>query len=58
MSDPVYTVHMVNFNTYKGSFKTLDEAITHAKYLGFECAIWVNEPGKRAPLHLCNVKPY
>jgi hypothetical protein len=52
-----YTVHMVNFNMNKGTFPTVDEAIYQAKALGFECAIWVNEPGKD-PLHLCNVKPY
>jgi len=52
-----YTVHMVNFNMNKGTFPTVDEAIAQAKSLGFECAIWVNEPNKD-PLHLCNVKPY
>jgi hypothetical protein len=52
-----YTVHMVNFNMNKGTFNTAEQAIAQAKALGFECAIWVNEPGKQ-PLHLCNVKPY
>jgi len=52
-----YTVHMVNFGMNKGTFATAEAAIAHAKALGFECAILVNEPGKR-PLHLCNVKPY
>ena len=53
-----YTVHMVHFdNLKKGTFKTAQEAIDQAKQLGFYCAIWVNEPGKR-PLHLCDVKPY
>lgn len=52
-----YTVHMVNFNMNKGTFNTAEQAISQAKALGFECAIWVNELGKQ-PLHLCNVKPY
>lgn len=52
-----YTVHMVNFNMNKGTFNTPEQAIKQAKDLGFECAIWVNEPGKQS-LHLCNVKPY
>lgn len=52
-----YTVHMVNFGLNKGTFATVDEAIAHARALGFECAIWVNEPG-RDPLHLCMVRPY
>ena len=52
-----YTVHMVNFNMNKGTFNTAQEAIDQAKALGFECAIFVNEPGKES-LHLCNVKPY
>jgi hypothetical protein len=52
-----YTVYMVNFNMTKGTFNTAQEAIDQAKALGFECAIWVNEPGKDS-LYLCNVKPY
>lgn len=52
-----YTVYMVNFDMTKGTFNTAQEAIDQARALGFECAIWVNEPGKE-PLHLCNVKPY
>lgn len=52
-----YTVYMINFGLDKGTFATLEEAINHAKSLGFECAIWVNEPQKR-PLNLCVVKPY
>jgi len=53
-----YTVYMVNFNMTKGTFNTVEEAINQAKALGFECAIWVNEPNKDGPMHLCNVKPY
>lgn len=52
-----YTVHLTNFGLNKGTFQTAKEAIEHAKALGFECAILVNEPGKDS-LHLCNVKPY
>jgi uncharacterized cupin superfamily protein len=52
-----YVVHMVNFDMNKGTFATAEAAIAQARALGFECAIWVNEPGKR-PMHLCNVKPY
>jgi len=52
-----YTVYMVNFDMTKGTFTTATEAILQAKQLGFECAIWVNEPNKQ-PMHLCNVKPY
>jgi hypothetical protein len=52
-----YTVHMTNFGYNKSTFPTVQEAIQQAEALGFECAIWVNEPGKQ-PLHLCNVKPY
>ncbi len=51
-----YTVHMVNFNMNKGTFPTVDEAIAQAKALGFECAIWVNEPGKD-PLHCAMSSP-
>lgn len=40
-----YTVFMVNFGINKGSFSTLEEAIAHAKALGFECAIVSNDPG-------------
>jgi hypothetical protein len=50
-----YTVYMTNFDIVKGTFSTAEEAINYAKTLGFECAIWVNQPGKSAPLHLCNV---
>jgi hypothetical protein len=52
-----YTVYMVNFDMTKGTFNTVKEAIDQAKALGFECAIWLNDPGKES-LHLCNVKPY
>ena len=52
-----YTVHMTNFGLNKGTYDTAQEAIQAARKIGFECAIWVNEPGKD-PLHLCNVKPY
>lgn len=52
-----YTVHMINFNMNKGTFDTAEKAISQAKELGFECAIWVKEPGKQ-PLHLCTVRPY
>lgn len=53
-----YTVFMTNFGILKGTFVTAVEAINYAKTLGFECAVWVNQPGKTAALHLCNVKPY
>ena len=49
-----YTVHMVNFGINKGSFGTLEEAIAHARALGFECAIVSNDPNV-APVM---VKPY
>ena len=52
-----YTVHMVNFNMNKGTFNSVEEAIEHAKNLGFECSIVVNEPGK-TPLNLCKIGPY
>ena len=52
-----YTVYMVNFNMNKGTFNTAQEAIDQAKVLGFECAIWVKEPGKD-PVFLREVKPY
>lgn len=52
----VYTVWMTNFNMRKGSFNTLDEAINHAKALGFECHIVVDDG--TIVSHVCNVKPY
>jgi hypothetical protein len=52
-----YTVHMVNFNVNKGTFKTLQAAIDQARALGFECAIYVNEPGKPSQ-YLQTVRPY
>jgi hypothetical protein len=52
-----YTVYMINFGLNKGTFSTAEEAIAHAKALGFECSIVVNEPNKDS-LHLCTVKPY
>lgn len=52
-----YTVHMINFGINKGTFPTVEEAIQQARAMGFQCAIWVNEPGKR-PLHLCTVNPW
>jgi|688.fasta_scaffold166001_1 hypothetical protein len=36
----MYTVFMTNFGMNKGSFPTLDQAVQHAKLLGFECAIF------------------
>jgi hypothetical protein len=45
---------MVNFGINKGSFGTLEEAIAHARALGFECAIFSNDPG----MELVLVKPY
>lgn len=38
----VFTVYMVNFKMFKGSFPTGQEAVDHAKALGFECAIYEN----------------
>lgn len=52
-----YTVHMINFNLDKGTFSNVQDAINHARALGFECSIVLNEPGK-TPLHLCTVKPF
>ena len=53
-----YAVHMVNFgNMKKGSFKTLSEAIAHAKDLGFECAIWLLKDDEN-PMYIQSVKPY
>lgn len=52
-----YTVYMVNFNMNKGTFNTAQEAIDQAKALGFECAIWANQPGKDSMLYTY-VKPY
>lgn len=52
-----YTVYMINFDLNKGTFPTAEQAISQARQLGFECAIWVNEPGKQ-PLYLCTVRPY
>lgn len=57
MTPKYYSVYLVNFNMTKGTFDTAEEAIAHAKSMGFECAIWVVEFGKD-PLHLCTVKPY
>ena len=44
-NEMTYTVFMVNFGINKGSFSTLEEAIAQAKALGFECAIFSNDPG-------------
>lgn len=52
-----YTVHMVNFGLNKGTFDTLQEAVDQARALGFECAIYVNEPGNPT-LYLQTVRPY
>jgi len=53
-NDMTYTVFMVNFGINKGSYNTLEEAIAHARALGFECAIVSNDPIV-APV---SVKPY
>lgn len=47
-----YTVYMINFGLNKGTFSTLEEAIAHAKALGFECSILANNE------HILTVKPY
>ena len=52
-----YTVHMVNIDLNKGTFDTEQEAVDQARALGFECAIWLNEPGKPAQ-YLRTVRPY
>ena len=49
-----YTVHMVNFGLNKGSFHTLEEAIAHARALGFECSIVSSDPS----VEPISVKPY
>lgn len=48
----MFTVHMVNFNMNKGTFPTLEQAVAHAKALGFECAIF------RGNEFIKSVKPY
>lgn len=53
----MYTVWMTNFNMSKGSFPNLEQAVAHAKALGFECHITLTEKGKN-PLHICDVRPY
>ena len=53
-NEMTYTVHMVNFGINKGSFNTLQEAIAHARALGFECAIVSKDPN----VALVMVKPY
>jgi hypothetical protein len=52
-----YSVLMTNFGMFKGTFDNLDDAVTHAKALGFECAIFMTAPGKDAEL-VRTVKPY
>lgn len=52
----MYRVYMVNFNLYKGTFKTLDEAVDHAKALGFECAIYKQD--NETSVYVRSVKPY
>ena len=49
-----YTVHMVNFGLNKGSFHTLEEAIAHARALGFECSIVSSDPS----IEPISIKPY
>ena len=53
-----YSVYMINFGMFKGTFATVEQAIAHARTLGFECSIVVNEPGRQDSMHLCTVKPY
>ena len=48
----MYHVYMVNFDLFKGTFETLEEAKAHAKALGFECAIF------RGNDVVASVKPY
>lgn len=52
-----YTVHLTNFGVDEGTFDTVENAINHAKDLGFECAIMVSEVGKADRMHLCNIRP-
>lgn len=52
-----YSVLMINFGIFKGTFDTLDAAVVHAKGLGFECAIYMNAPGKDSEM-VRTVKPY
>ena len=49
-----YTVHMVNFRLNKGTFTSLEEAIAHARALGFECSI-VSSDSNFEPI---SIKPY
>ena len=51
----MYTVFMINFGLNKGSFNTLEEAIAHAKALGFECSIVAKVANNE---HILTVKPY
>ena len=57
MSKSKYIVYMVNFDITKGYFDTLEEAISVAKDTGFQCTVSVIEPGKRAAMHVCSVRP-
>ena len=57
LSMTTYYVLMVNFGIYKGTFDNLDAAVAHARDLGFECAIFVNVPGKDSEM-IRTVKPY
>jgi hypothetical protein len=55
----MYTVHMVNFNMNKGTFPTLEQAVAQAKALGFDCAIWKEDPNvASSPEFVKSVKPY
>lgn len=58
-----YSVLMINFGIFKGTFDNLDDAVTHAKDLGFECAIYKSVPGKELNVPIAlemvrTVKPY
>jgi hypothetical protein len=57
LSMTTYSVLMINFGIFKGTFDTLDAAVVHAKNLGFECAIYMNAPGKDSEM-VRTVKPY
>jgi len=52
-----YSVLMINFGIFKGTFDTLDAAVRHATALGFECAIFMNAPNKDLEM-VRSVKPY
>jgi len=53
----MYHVYMVNFDLFKGTFETLEEAKVRAKDLGFDCAIFKGDLDKVVEV-VASVRPY